>query len=216
MRIWQIEEQCDYPGMALAVASVWTPANWQQAKAKAWICQADEALRGMFPNLPEVIEGPWGSLPRSEVMGAEEACSAMLDAMEGLSISEGRQIDAAFETGDFVFGTEPIVDRAESGKLDFDGVHRGQLSISSTGAWIAIEPHSSLYKGDAAVALAKIDAALEAMGSKLSQWMPCLVELADPSTITKDELDRAVALAKRSQIDRAAKQAQAPGPKRRL
>lgn len=214
MRIWAIEEDSKYPSLVMAVAVVYTPAKWRAPRSRAWISHTGEALHGLFPNLPEIIEGPWGKLGRGQVFGSDEACSAMLDAMEGLSLSEGSGVDKAFEKAGFVLSAESLEDRIDDGKLLLEDLSKADFSFQSQVGIFELEPGAALYKQDKQVALAKIDAVLDEMGSSLSRWMPSLVQLAKPDALTKADVDHAMALARRCELDRAA--AAAPSKPNRL
>lgn len=217
MRLWEIGEDCEYEGLALAVATIKTPASWRAVRSRAWICHAGEAMRGLFPTLPEQLDGPWGSLPRDAVFGAEDACSALLDAMEGLTLGSGA-VDKAFEQAEFEMGAHPLSERIEQGKIELaGGAIPGDFSVTSHAAWMSAKGPKALYLGDRGAALGKIDAVLDAMGAEIQRWMPCAVQLADPSVLSKGEVRAAMAMAKRAQIARASGPGRAPkGPKGRL
>lgn len=217
MRIWKTEERSDYPGMALAVALVWTPASWGVSKSQAWISESNEAMRSMFPNLPEVIEGPWGSLPRADVFCPQDACSAMLDAMEGLSLTEGGDVDKSFEISGFVMGEQSLSERVEQGKLNLKELYSGQFAMASHVAIFELQPNQSLYKGDKQAALAKIDLALERVGVAMKRWMPSLVKMAASDELSLNDVECAMALARKCEIERvAAKGVAKKTPKSRL
>jgi hypothetical protein len=210
MKLWQIEEECEYPGVAMAVAEIWTPARWKVSKTQGWITHAGEAMRSLFPNLPEVLEGPWGQLGRSEVFGADDACSSLLDAMEGLSLSEGCEVDKEFAKLSYSTSNEPLSERVESGKLILEGVVESAVSIQSQVAVIVMTLDKEFYKGEKAECLEKIDKAMARMGQELERWVPSLVKLADPVVVSRDVLDAAMANAKRCELDRLVK----AGPRR--
>lgn len=214
MRIWAIEEDAKYPSLVMAVAVVYTPAKWRAPRSRAWISHTGEALRGLFPNLPETIEGPWGKLGRGQVFGSDEACSAMLDAMEGLSLTEGASVDKAFEKSGFVLSAESLEDRIDDGKLSLVNLSKADFSFQSQVGIFELEPGAALYKQDKHAALAKIDAVLDEMGSSLSRWMPSLVQLARADALSQDEMEQAMALARRCELDRVA--AAAPSKPNRL
>lgn len=204
MKIWRVEEQCDHPPLALAVVSVWMPARWRASKTVSWIAHGDEAMRGLFPNLPETIEGPWGSLARAEVFGPEEACSAMLDAMEGLSLMEGGKIDPLLELGRFTMAREPFAERVSSGKLSLSAsLQAQQFSMGCEVALLKIEPDDSFFKGDKQECLRKIDRLIDAIDVNLRHWIPTLTRLADPAFMTEHELGSCLSEAKRMEISRA-------------
>lgn len=218
MRIWRIEEESEYPPLALAVATIWTPARWRAVRSVAWVTHADEALRSLFPNLPERIEGPWGSLSRSDALGPEEACSAMLDAMEGISLSEGGKIDKIMELGSFSLAAQSLHERVEQGKLGLlDALIPSSFSMSSQVASMELQLDASFYKGDKTAALEKIDALIGALDASLASWMPSLHRLPDPSALSRDDLDRSMAKARLLDIGRSAAPARRPaGPSRSL
>jgi hypothetical protein len=207
MKLWQIGEECEYPGVAMAVAEIWTPARWKVSKTQGWITHAGEAMRSMFPNLPEVLEGPWGQLSREDVFGPDDACSALLDAIEGLSMTEGGEVDPEFIKLSYSTSNEPLSERVESGKLTLHGVGDAELSIQSQVAVIVMTLDKEFYKGEKAECLVKIDKAMSRMGEELERWMPSLVKLADPVALSRPELDAAMANAKRCELDRLVKSA---------
>jgi hypothetical protein len=204
MRIWAIEEDTKYPSLVMVVAVVYTPAKWRAPKSRAWIAHTGEALRGLFPNLPETIEGPWGKLGRAQVFGSEEACSSILDAMEGLSLAEGARVDAAFKKAGLVLSTESLADRIADGKLSLSELNKSDFSVQSQVGIFELEPEGALYKQEKQAAVEKIDEVLDKMGEELSKWMPSLVQLARADELTKTEVERAMALARRCELDRAA------------
>lgn len=203
MRIWRSEEAADYPGLAMAVAVVATPAGWRTSRNRAWVTHAGEALRSMFPNLPETIEGPWGKLGRSEVFGPEDACSAILDAIEELSVSEGGKIDQAFERCSVQLSTQSLSERVEEGKTKLVDVKLAQLSKSCHVAVVVIEPDASLFALEKGPALAVIDAALDSIEEGLRRWMPTMVTLHNPARLSLRDVNLAVAMASRQEVDRA-------------
>lgn len=205
MRIWEIEEASEYPALALAVATIWTPARWRESRRVAWVTSADEALRSLFPNIPEVIQGPWGELSRSGVLGAEEACGAMLDALAGLTASEGGKIDPAMEMGSYALSTGSFAERVRSGKLSLgEGLGAGGFPVSCQAASIEIELPSSLYKEEKKSALAKIDRLVDALDAAMSGWMPSLRRLADPAQLEWAEAQHCMAKARAQELGRAA------------
>ena len=202
MKIWRSEEASDFPGVAMAVAVVSTPAGWRSSRSRAWVSHAGEALRSMFPNLPETIEGPWGSLPRSEVFGAEDACSAIMEAIEELGVSEGGKIDSAFERCSVKFSTQPLAERVEEGKTKLVDLKISQLSKSSHVAVVVIEPDPSLFLLDKGRALASIDEALDAIGEGLRRWMPTMTPLQNSARLSLRDMSLAMAMASRQEIER--------------
>lgn len=203
MRIWRMEEQTEYPDVAMAVVLVWTPAGWGASKGRAWVSHAGEAMRSMFPNVPETLEGPWGSLSRDKVFGADEACSAMLDAIDGLSVSQGGLIDPAFEKSTATFFTQSVGSRVEEGKLKMIDLVEGSLGSGSQVAVITIEPEASFYAGlDKRAGLVKIDMMLEGVGDELRRWMPTLAPLAHSARLSRHDMSLAMALAAKQAISR--------------
>lgn len=204
MRIWGIEEASEYPPLALAVATIWTPARWRESRRVAWVTQADEALRALFPNIPEVIEGPWGSLSRSGVLGPDEAGGAMLDAIVGLTASEGAKIDPALEMGSYTLSSESLAERESSGKLRLgEGLWMGGFSVSCQAASVEIELPAALYKEEKKAALVKIDRLIEALDASLSGWMPSLQRMADPSQLEWADVQQCMAKARARELQRA-------------
>lgn len=213
MRIWGIEEASAHPPIAVAVAIVWTPARWREARHIAWVAHSDEALRSLFPTLPETIEGPWGSLSRSKVLGPEEAGSAMLDAICGVSMTEGGAIDPAMEHAEYSMTSEALSDRVDSGKLTLGGgLGAEAFSMDSQAVSAQINLPASFYKEEKRVALAKIDRLVDGLDARMREWMPGLVRLADPAKLSlldvqaclakgrALELARAVPMAERSRL----------------
>lgn len=204
MKIWRADEASDFPGVAMAVAVVATPAGWRASRSRAWVSHAGEALRSMFPNLPETIEGPWGSLPRMDVFGPEDACSAILEAIEELGVSEGGKIDHAFERCSVKLSIQPLSERVEEGKTKLVDLKPGQLSKSSHVAVVVIEPDPSLFSLEKGRALATIDAALDAIGEGLRRWMPTMTPLQNPARLSLRDMSLAMAMASRQEIEREA------------
>jgi hypothetical protein len=204
VRIWGIEEESTHPPLIVVAAAVWTPVRWRESRQVAWVAHADETLRALFPNLPEVIKGPWGSLTRASVLGPDEASSAMLDALSGLSVIEGGKIDAQMELGSYTMSSESLVERVESGKLSLgDGLLLSGFTIGTQAANIEIELPASLFKEEKKSALAKIDKLIMALDQSLTQWVPGLQRLADPALLGLADVEQCLAKARHAELERS-------------
>ena len=203
MKVWEVEELSDYPGLVLAVATIKTPASWRILKSKAWLCHAGEAMRAMFPNLPEKIEGPWGILERDAVFGADEASSAILHALEGLCLREGVKISQNFCESGFETGSVPLYELESEGKIELIDTTIDKISATSQAARISFKPPRSSMTLDRKIAfLYKIDSLFDNISQEMKNWIPTIIELSDPSKLTRDEIEKAVALANKAQLDR--------------
>lgn len=217
MKISKITEPGARPPLALASATVWLPAGFRKAASVAWVVDADAALRALFPNIPEEIEGPWGKLSRSDVLGAEDLASALLDAMETIVIDKGRLLSPGAEDWGFSFGTESFADRVESGKAALgEGVLISDFSCLSTAPSVEIHAPTGFLDGDRRAAKRRVDELLREIDQTMREWIPALARLADHSRVEVDDLAACSALAERARLAPSSEPAAVRGPKRSL
>lgn len=213
MKIWRNDEQAEYPPMALAIASVLTPVQWRTSKVRGWAGRSSEVFRALFPNIPPEVVGPWGSLSRDELFGAEDACSGLIGAMESIARSTIESSAHEFKSAAIKGSIVPLHQRESSGRLKLVDLASRDIPAASQVSIMVIDLGEAFYAGaDKREALIKIDLLLDAVGESLRGWAPCLAQLAQPSRLSRQDLSLAMALASRQEIGRASEQA--PSAKR--
>lgn len=220
MKVSRIVEEGTLPPMLIASATVWTPAGKREAAGRSWVVQADAVLRSLYPNIPEIIEGPWGSLSRSDVLGATEAGSAVADALECMVIELGTDIDSAFERCSFSISSEALSERLRSGKIELgEDLRPASFSFESMSCMVEIFPPAEFFKANKLrpeACAQKIEMLLAAMDERMRAWIPAAVSLENPAKLLNEEAQACLALAVLEQVSTATAPARKSTPARGL
>lgn len=218
MRISKITEPGTHAPLVLASAVVWSPKVLSKQANIAWLVDADAGLRALFPTIPEELEGPWGKLPRSDVLGARDLAHVLLDAMQTIVLSSKEAQSTEGAGWGFALGSESLVDFEESERIRLGaGVLISQFSWCSAAPRLEINPPASFFNGGKQVVKQRVNEWMNEIDKTMQKWIPALVRLPDPECLEALDLGACAALAERARLGSSVSgAAHASGAKRSL